>query len=61
MKKTDGQDWFRLHLEFEIEAPDEAAAKTKGLRLSSELVERYDLESEPVVRVKRARETIPAY
>ena len=60
MKRTGGHQWFRLNLEFDIEAPDEAAAKTKGLRLSSELVERYDLENEPIVRVVPAREPVGA-
>lgn len=60
MKRTDGHEWFKLNLEFDIEAPDEAAAKTKGLRLSSELVERYDLENEPIVKVKPTRATVRA-
>jgi hypothetical protein len=60
MKRTDGHQWFRLNLEFDIEAPDEAAAKTKGLRLSSELVERYGLEKEPIVRVEPTRATVPS-
>ena len=60
MKSTNGHELFRLNLEFDIEAADEAAAKRKVLNLSSELVERYGLENEPIVKVKPTRETVRA-
>ncbi len=60
MKTTDGHEWFTLSLKFDIVAPNQAAAKTKGLRISSELVERYDLNSEPILKVQSAREAVAA-
>jgi hypothetical protein len=60
MKTKDGHEWFTLNLKFDVAAPNQAAAQTKGLRISSELVERYDLNREPIVKVQPAREAIPA-
>lgn len=58
MKTTDAHERFTLNLEFDITAPNQAVAKTKGLRISSELVERYDLNSEPIVKVEHAGQPV---
>ena len=60
MKTADGHERFTLNLKFDVAAPNQAAAQTKGLRISSELVERHDIKSEPIVKVQPARETVAA-
>ena len=59
MQAKDGQEWFTTSVEFEIAARDEAAAQRRVLALSSELVQRYGLAREPIVKVEPARETVP--
>ncbi len=60
MKTKGGHEWFTVSLKFDIAARDQAAAKTKGLRISRELVGRYDLNSEPTLKVQPAREVVAA-
>ena len=61
MKRTDGHEWFRTSLEFDIEAPDEIAAKERVVGLSRELVKRFGLYDEPVVKIEpAAREAVGA-
>ena len=58
MRSRNGREWFRASLEFDIEAPDEVAAKEKVRGLPEELVQRYDLDDKPIVKIEPVRETV---